>query len=84
MSSWTLPLVVAAVGVVLLIALGLRLFVMVRRFKAVSAAVSSHIGNESGTLRTRVTDVQGAIAELRTTKANTVVTASEGPTAPLR
>ena len=59
----TYALIVAAVGVVLLALLGVRLFVVLRRFRAVTTTVLGDIQHETDALQVRGNEVKAAIAE---------------------
>lgn len=58
-------LIVAAAGVVLLALLGLRLFVVLRRFRAVTTTVIGNIRHETDALQVRGADVKATLAERR-------------------
>ncbi|GAA3356941.1 MULTISPECIES: bacteriophage holin [Saccharopolyspora] len=60
---WSLVLFV--VGVLLLLALLIRFFVLLRRVRAVQREVTADVSNRSGLLKARVAGLQVALAERR-------------------
>ncbi len=53
------------VGVLLLLALLIRFFVLLRRVRAVQREVTADVSNRSGLLKARVAGLQVALAERR-------------------
>ncbi|WP_243788798.1 bacteriophage holin [Saccharopolyspora gloriosae] len=60
---WSLVLFV--VGVLLLLAVLIRLFTLLRRVKKVQRAVAADVSNRSGLLKARIAGLQVALAERR-------------------
>lgn len=84
--SYLVPLVLAAAGLVLLLAVAGRLFVVVRRFLAFGASTNTRLRNDADALRERVDSLRSAVRRRRAAgtwrftarrESSTIMTAQE-------